>query len=203
MKLILGGHYMGAPEGWLALSEDEQDMTKPFPWQDNSVTTLYSEHCGEHLLLNGLICYFKEGYRVLKNGGVLRTIMPTIDKLIQFKNDEAGQSYCTFQTAHYYPNEDAQLRELGLNGVNEDPIVFMFDSLFKGHNHKLLWTSQLVKKVLERIGFSEVHICEPGETHFDKSDCLERILRGIHPNDAERLSLTHYDPESKVIEAKK
>jgi len=105
------------------------------------------------------------------------------------------------QTKHYYPAEDAALTELGLDGIREEPIVFMLDSLFKGHNHKLLWTSSLMKKVLLKVGFRQVNIHEPGETKFDKSNCLERTIRGINPDNFP--AGTKYDPETQVIEAKK
>lgn len=203
MKVIVGGHYTSAPEGWMALSEQEQDITKPLIWKDNSLNTIYLEHVWEHLPFEGAINFSKESMRCLNKGGVIRIICPTIDKLIQFKSDDVGKLFSDFQLQHYFTEQDRLLKELGLEGIREEPISFLFDSLLKGHNHIHVWTSQLIKKVLEKIGFSEVYICEPGETHFNKEDCLERIVRGIHPQVALDMGITHYDPESLVIEAKK
>lgn len=204
MKIILGGHYEVAPEGWVALTEQEQDMTKRLMWDDNTVDCLYSEHCVEHLPFEGAISYFKEALRILKPDGILRTVCPFIDKMIKFKNDEIGRHYADVQTKHYYPNEDAALKELGLRGIREDPMAFMFDSLFKGHNHKFVWTSSLMRKVLVCVGFSQVDILEPGNSNFDKSNCLERIIRGVNPEYVlDKFGITNYDPESLVVEAKK
>jgi SAM-dependent methyltransferase len=205
MKYIVGGHWQSVPnEQWEALTEQDQDITKRLKWEDNTVDTLFSCHVQEHITLNENIWFFNEAKRVLKQGGILRICCPFIDKMIQFKNDELGKHYSDVQTRHYYPNEDAVLKEIGLEGIREEPIAFMMDSLFKGHLHKFLWTASLMKKVLEKVGFSEVYICNPGETNFNKEDCLERIIRGVEPNYVlKEFGLTHYDPESMVIEAKK
>jgi SAM-dependent methyltransferase len=204
MKYILGGHWQNCPDGWESLSERQQDITKPLRWFPNSVDCLFLEHVSEHLTIIENISFFKEALRCLKAGGILRIAGPTIDKLIEFNNDALGQHYANVQLKHYYLEQDAALRELGLNGVNEEPIAFMFDSLFKGHNHRFLWTSQLLKKTLEKIGFSEVYICEPGESRFDKSNCLERTIRGVDPETVlKELLVTKYDPETMIVEAKK
>ncbi len=203
MKYIVGGHFTDAPEGWKALSEQDCDITKQLPFADNTVDTIFEEHVFEHIDICSALNFIKESHRTLKKGGILRTVCPTINKLTTFKNDELGQLYAQFQTQPYYVKEDAALKELGLKGVAEEPIMFMLDSLFKGHNHRMIWSAEMIKKVLEKIGFSEVYICEPGETHFDKSDCLERVVRGIHPQVAFDMGITAYDCESQVIEAKK
>jgi len=204
MKIVLGNHWCEAPEGWTVLKEEQQDMTKTFQWQDNSIDAIFSEHCVEHLPFEGAISYFKESLRVLKPNGILRTVCPCIDKMIKFKNDAIGQHYCDVQTKHYYQNEDKALQDLGLKGVNEEPIAFMFDSLFKGHNHRFIWSSSLMKKVLEKVGFSQVNIVEPGNSLFEEKTELERIIRGVDPEYClKEFGVTKFDPESLVIEAKK
>jgi SAM-dependent methyltransferase len=204
MKLILGNHWDKAPEGWTILKEEDQDMTKIFKWEDSSIEAIFSEHCVEHLTLEGAINYFKESLRVLKHGGILRTVCPFIDKMIHFKNDAIGKHYSDVQTRNYYPNEDAALKELGLEGIREEPIMFMMDSLFKGHNHRMIWTSGMMKKVLQKVGFSQVNIVQPGVSLFEEETELERVIRGVNPEYClKEFNVTHYDPESIVIEAKK
>lgn len=204
MKIVYGGHYQEVPEGWISIPESEQDITQRLNLPDNSTDVIFNEHVWEHLPLEGAIAFAKESLRVLATGGVLRIACPTIDKLIQFKNDDLGKHYSNTQSRHYYLKEETALYQLGLDGLREDPIVFMFDSLLKGHNHKLVWSSTLIKKVLEKVGFGEVYIQEPGETNFNKEDCLERTIRGVDPEYVlEEFGITKYDPETLVIEAKK
>lgn len=204
IKVLHGGHWNTQIDGWINMPEQDQDITKRLKFDDAQVDVIFNEHTWEHITLIDAINYAKECFRVLKIGGVLRIATPTVDKLIQLKNDKLGKHYSDVQTRHYYPNEDAALKELGLEGIREEPIAFMMDSLFKGHNHRFLWTSELLKNVLVKIGFSEVHIVEPGETNWDKSNCLERTIRGVDPEyTLKEFGVTKYDPETSVIEAKK
>lgn len=204
LKIIHCSHWQEAPKGWTVLSEQDQDITQRLNNEDNSVDVYYNEHGLEHISLTNALFFIKECFRCLKNGGVLRIVTPCIDKLIQFENNAVGKHFSSVQLLHYFVAEDAALKELGINGIADDPLPFLMDSLLKGHNHRHVWSSKLLKKVLEKIGFSEVYVCNPGETHFDKSDCLERIIRGVEPNYVlKEFGLTHYDPESLVVEAKK
>lgn len=204
MKYILGNHWESAPEGWISLTESECDITKPLQWQGNSVDAIFTEHVQEHITLIENIFFLKEALRVLKPNGILRICMPCIDKMIHFKNDAIGKHYSDVQTKHYYPNEDAALKELGLEGIREEPIMFMMDSLFKGHNHRMIWTSGMMKKVLQKVGFSQVNIVQPGISLFEEKTELERVIRGVDPEYClKEFNVTHYDSESIVIEAKK
>jgi hypothetical protein len=209
MKVIYGGHWDNPPEGWVSIPEDEQDLTLSLKQTPDSLDCIFTEHVGEHLSMNDCIWFMRESLKCLKKGGVFRIAMPCIDKIIQLKNDTFGKHYSDIQTKHYYPNEDSILKELGLEGVREEPIAFMMDSLFKGHHHKFIWTSELCKKVLQKVGYSEVYVQEPGETNFNKEYCLERVLRGANEDYLRKEfkiksdGVIKFDPETMVIEAKK
>jgi hypothetical protein len=104
----------------------------------------------------------------------------------------------------YYHKEDFILKDLGINGIAYDPMPFMFDSLLKKHNHQFVWTSGLMSTVKQQLGFREVHVVEPGDTKFNKEDCLERKVRGIDVNKVVEAmpDFVHaYDPETLVVEA--
>jgi len=192
MKIVIGGHWTNPPDGWIALSEQDQDMTKPFPQSDNSVDTWFSEHCIEHLDFQGAISYLKEALRTLKPGGLLRTAWPAIDKLVQFKDGTPeSREYARCQLSHYYPLQFETLRELGIDPMNHGQ-PFLFDSLLKGHNHLFVWSSPLMKEVLERIGYVNVEVVEPGVG----PDALERVVRGI---DLNVLPVDRCDAETLVI----
>ena len=204
-KIIYGGHWQEAPKGWVSIPEVEQDITKRLNQEDESVDIIFTEHTLEHLSLKGCVFFLHEAFRVLKTDGILRTVMPVINKMTDMDDGSyINKHYSDVQLKHYYPEEDAVLIDLGLTGISESPSMFMFDSLLKKHNHKMVWTTQLFAKVLARIGFKKIDVVEPGRSNFDKEDCLERIVRGIDPKFLEENVLPlQYDPESLVIEAKK
>ena len=202
MKFILCDHWTLPPDGWSVLKEEDQDITKRFPWEDNSVDVLFSCHGIEHVDLMGGINYMQEAFRVLKPGGVLRTVCPMADKLIQFEgHDEVDKNYVKTSLEIYYPGESIALRELGIT-FTDHGLPFLLDSLLKKHLHKFVWSSDLMVRVLESIGFSEVTVPQIGESFFDESNCLERKVRGIDTSVLEE-SVYQYDCESLVVEARK
>lgn len=200
MKVILGGHWENPPEGWTALGENDQDITKPFPWDDNSVDAVFLEHVNEHLSVEGNIAFFKEALRFLRPGGVMRIVCPFIDKLVQFNQyTDIGKHYIQTQIRHYYPNEDKLLTDLGLDFINYGH-AFMMDSLLKKHNHIFVWDQVMMAQVLDKLGF-EVYIGAVGERAIEPGEALERRIRGIHQEFADANNIDVYDPESKVVEA--
>jgi ubiquinone/menaquinone biosynthesis C-methylase UbiE len=55
------------------------DMTKPWPHRDNSVDGIVGMHVFQQIDWRGLVVAFKEAYRVLKEGGVLRIGCPMVE----------------------------------------------------------------------------------------------------------------------------
>lgn len=78
-------------DGWINLDAYEVtgitdivwDLRYGIPVDDNSCKSLYSEHLLEHLPVEQGVALFKECYRVLQPGGVLRIAMPSLDVLIE------------------------------------------------------------------------------------------------------------------------
>lgn len=198
-KYIVGGHWTTAPEGWTVLTEAQCDLTAPLPWADDSVDAIFSEHVVEHLSMTDAILFFKRAKSVLKLGGVLRTVCPFIDKMVTFQEDTPmGRHYAQVQLKSYYPAEEVALAELGIQ-LTDHGHEFMMDSLLKKHNHKHVWSTNLMNRVLARIGFSQVDIIRPGLGFA--SMAKERIRRGVDTAYAINNGFTYYDPESMVVEA--
>lgn len=210
MKLILGNHWTTAPEGWTVLKEEDQDITKQLQWSDNSIEAIMTEHTAEHVTFNEFIGFAKEVYRVLKSGGILRTTAPFIDQMVKFPRptmtDPHGllrANYTRTSLKPYYPEEAKLLDSMGID-FSQHGLPFFFDSLLKKHNHKFVWSSDLMVQVLKAVGFSDVMVCVPGDTEFAESRAtgahlLERVVRGIEPMDG----VDKYDCESLVVEARK
>ena len=74
-KLPLIGSYLNSPT-------DIQiyDLRKGIPFDDNTVDVVYSSHVLEHIEKNGAETFLKEMYRVLKPGGVIRIVVPDLEK---------------------------------------------------------------------------------------------------------------------------
>ncbi|ANV90850.1 class I SAM-dependent methyltransferase [Picosynechococcus sp. PCC 8807] len=59
------------------------DLTKTFPWKDQSVDVIYSSHTLEHLTKEEGQHFLMECYRVLKDNGLLRIVVPDLRKFVE------------------------------------------------------------------------------------------------------------------------
>ena len=97
-------------QGWLnadiSYGDIYLDATKKFPFENNSVTFIFSEHLIEHLPLNKGIKFLKECYRVLKPGGVLRLSTPDLRFYINLylgeEKEVALDEFCS-RIRHIFP----------------------------------------------------------------------------------------------------
>lgn len=206
MKLVLGGHWEELPLPWQVLTEQDQDITKPLKFNDRSVDVIFTCHVIEHISLLDGINFFREAYRVLKQGGILRTVAPFVDQLIRFESlytwrdsKEIKEDYIRTSLEPYFPEEKNALNNLGID-MTSHGLAFYLDSLLKKHNHKFVWSSRLMADVLWAIGYSEVFIDLPKRSKFDTSNCIERTYRGIS---AKYNVGPPIDCESIVVEARK
>lgn len=68
------------PDGWTC-HDAEVDITKPLPYEDNTVDKIRAEHVCEHITGPEFLRFLDECYRILKPGGRLRLCMPVMTNL--------------------------------------------------------------------------------------------------------------------------
>ena len=76
VEINLGKNKSGPPE-ILA------DITEPLPFKSDSVDLVYSIATMEHLTYQEFINCLIESHRILKKGGVVRMVVPDLDKLVK------------------------------------------------------------------------------------------------------------------------
>ena len=162
--------------GWLPPEVINQviimDAEKKFPFSDNELDYIYSEHMIEHLSYDGCKNFIKESYRCLKPGGVIRTAFPKIEFLIDaYKHPE---SYQTYITKHYEMFNEQLIKDF--NGVENIPISFLINDCYHLWGHKVMYDIPALKKLFEIYGFINLKECGFGESDH-------QIFKGIeHSN---------------------
>jgi SAM-dependent methyltransferase len=204
LKILFGGHWSNNP-GWLLLTEQQQDITRPLDVPDAVADVVFSEHVIEHVPFVSAVHFMQESFRILKPGGVCRIVCPMLDRLMTARLDDSnGQEYVRRSLMSTQQDADDVLRNtLGLDGIHEEPLPFLFSSLYMYHGHRFIWTSTLMIKVLKKIGFSHAQRYEPGQGSRPDA-CIERRRRGIYVGNDWREELqaqTSYDVESFAVEA--
>ena len=149
--------------------------------QENTYDGIYSDHFIEHLEKNQGEALFKECMRILKPGGVLRTVWPSME-IVKWLQSEEDLSENEF-VKHYYQiyvlihkfspagYENHRIQEQVAQGL-----------LYQNGEHKYLWGKSEMIQQLESIGFEGVGEREYGGsqiTEFNNIDTPNRI-RKLH-----------------------
>ena len=151
------------------------NLEQGLPFGDNSVERIYSFHVIEHLPDSALAPHFREMFRVLRPGGVIRVGGPNIDnaclKLLQ-------------NEASWFPDFPDKRASVGGRFTN---------FVFCRNEHLTALTTSYLKELAEGAGFTGLHFCAPvAETvYFDNE-----VLSLEYEDDPEH-------PHSILLEARK
>jgi hypothetical protein len=145
------------------------------PEQDGTVEALYSSHFVEHLDRREILQYLREARRVLASGGVIRTALPDIRYHVDnyVLDGDADRFVTATRLAHDRPR------------TLKERLTFL---LIGDRGHMWMYDGSSFARLLERMGFRDVLVVEPGSTSI--------------PNPGE-LDLRERVPESVFIEARK
>jgi predicted SAM-dependent methyltransferase len=157
--------------GWLNLDEayweDRPDsavgiwdLRDGLPLADGSCQYIYSEHFVEHLTVEDSRRYFRECYRVLLPGGVVRTAMPSLDNVLA--KVAAGrwreQDWLTWPE---YRQVETQAE--------------MLNMVFRWWGHQWLYDREELARRLRECGFEQ--LCFPDIQVSEHAELRERETR--------------------------
>ena len=124
------------------------NVSKSFPYPDNSFGAVFSSHMLEHLPAEqGRLCV-SECHRVLQVGGVCRITIPDLDKIVEAYSPSSAESW---------------LQKFYFDGSN---------AAFKNRHHWYYNSVSLIS-LLRSVGFSEVYRCEYRQGRCPDIDVLD------------------------------
>lgn len=158
------------------------DLTKPLPFEANSVSAIYGSHVLEHLYLREAQTLLQDCLRVLKPGGVIRMVVPDLQTMVAqyFESKSRSGDYSNQATSPAdFLNERLGFR----NPVRpQGNFVFKLYSNWKDfHSHKYMYDSESLVRYIAVAGFVDVEekgYCEsdiPGIGEVERED---RVLNG-------------------------
>ena len=136
---------------------EKYDLTK-LPMrgvQDETYNGVYSEHFIEHLTKEEGINYFKEMFRIMKPGGVIRSIWPPMEFVEWLRQDEDLDKHPWVQ--HYYRfyivkhkfapkgTEFMRMQDQCAEGI-----------MWQNGEHKHIWRKQELVDSLKEIGYNNI-----------------------------------------------
>src|SRR5262245_25913120 len=103
------------------------------PFCDKTVDVIYSSHTLEHLFLEEGQALLQDAYRALRVGGLVRLAVPDLEHTIR----------------------------LYQSGEKEQALAFFFNRNREGYlnSHHYMYDFELLKNLLEKVGFVEVQRC--------------------------------------------
>jgi predicted SAM-dependent methyltransferase len=162
------------------------NATRRFPFPDNVLAYVFTEHMIEHLSQRGGENFIRESLRILRPGGRVRIATPDLNKIIALKRSDltnTEREYLAWQTAQIP------------NAIDGSP-CFTINTFVRAWGHAFIYDFDTLKQILERNGYTDVQEYVPGESDVPALRNLERHAE-IFPNPAFNLI------ETIVVEAAK
>ena len=153
-------------EGWINADLDPRaelvvDIRRRLPFRSDRFERIYSEHVVEHLYPEDGASFMREAYRTLKPGGVIRTAMPDLDSIV------AG-----------YEEGWEEFDWIGWPGFEFiETRAEMINISFRWWGHKWLYNAEELERGLRSAGFSQIRLCNWGESeHADLRGLETRLV---------------------------
>lgn len=134
----------------------QMDASKTFPFPENSFDYIFSEHMFEHLDLAGQQNMFRESFRILNKGGILRLTTPNFDFLVDLINNpdsEINRKYLEWsyrKFVAYKVNYDIDRKEYP---------VYVVNNFMRAWGHKFIHSKNSLIHMGRTVGFSHTSVC--------------------------------------------
>lgn len=140
-----------------------RELTKPLPFNDNSVDYVYSSHFLEHTSFEEAQKILAEIYRVLKPNGVARIVVPDLKWHIQQYLDNVKQ---TTRTTPFKNAADNFIFEIRMAAKSRDPHKWMYDEVS-------------IFERMEDAKFKNINICK-----FREGSCIDVEILDNRPENS-------------------
>lgn len=138
----------------------QHDARSRFPLNDSSVSFIFSEHFIEHLNEQDGKNFFKDCFRMLKPGGVVRTSTFDIDDIMI--NCHSEEKWGTYKMWLY-----------GGMFAHMTRVQFFNLAVHEGGNHKYMYNPDEIIRFLREAGFTQFNIPQMKESTFPELQNLE------------------------------
>ncbi|MDB5150380.1 MAG: Methyltransferase type 11 [Mucilaginibacter sp.] len=165
------------------------NVTKKFPFPDNTFELIFSEHHIEHITYQEAQIMLAEAYRVMKPGGYIKITTPDLQKYIQsyaarnfqlplIKEHATDWIYSGFAYASSYIP------------ISDNFEAHFINDIFLNYEHRFIYDFNALKILMEKAGF--ININDPANEYAD--------FQGIetHDSDFDRMFTLYLHAEKPL-----
>ncbi len=155
-------------DGWFMVNVNAtapryMDGTKPWIFEDGSLSHVYADNMIEHVPLAGARVFFQEAHRCLRPGGIIRLVTPDLREHVEL--------YLQGESVVQGPEAD-EYRAFGV--VVEHAVDLLRTPIGEfGHHSGYVYDFETLDAELQRAGFGPARRCELHESEDPKLRGLE------------------------------
>jgi SAM-dependent methyltransferase len=157
------------------------NLRRRLPFADASFDAVYSSHTIEHLTRGEGLSVLKEAWRVLRPGGVCRTLVPDLESLIR---EYLGQGTADGYDVSF-PDDPGRQFVTKLNmrpeSAREGLLHRAYSAASDYHSHKWFYDARAMTLLMQEAGFTNCRrrgFLETEIPHLDKVEQQGRVLNG-------------------------
>lgn len=136
------------------------DLRNGLPFPDNTVDGIFTCHVFEHFYMPELAPLVKACHRVLKPNGILRILVPSVDKAIAAYINQDASFFSPFPRAY--------------NSMGGK----LYNFLLCEGQHRIIFDFSLMEELLTYSGFHEVVEMTSPNSHLFKPDVVTQLEEG-------------------------
>jgi predicted SAM-dependent methyltransferase len=144
------------------------DASRPFPIASETFDFVYAEHMIEHLDFDDGLRMLRECHRVLKPGGAIRIVTPSIGFLLAVMSPDAKaleRAYKDWSLKSFVPNALC------------DSNAFFLNNFMRNWGHRFIHDRQTLAAALTAAGFCDVTECGVNASRHQALSQLENVAR--------------------------
>lgn len=145
------------------------DLSKGIPFPDGSVDAVYHSHVLEHLDRSAAEVFLHENHRVLKSGGVIRTVVPDFERACRRYLEHLAQCATDEDEVERHEEFIGEVIEQSVrkeaSGTSHQPRLRRFvenrllgDARARGETHQWMYDKVSLRRLLHTVGFQDVSL---------------------------------------------
>lgn len=149
------------------------DVTRGLPFKDGEASVVYASHVLEHLTRQQARFFVRQAHRVLAPGGVLRLVVPDLERLARLYLEQRANGGANGKAA----NDFMERMHTCLDYSNSAPPLKLYRKFLDTLSHKWMYDTSSLTEVMASAGFTQLKRCGYLESRVPMIAQVERPNR--------------------------